>query len=168
MDAPALVALLRRTPAALDALLAGLPDACWRLRPAGGGWSILEVVNHLADEDPLDFRARLASLLEDPERDWPPIDPQGDVTRKAFQQRDPAESLARFRVEREASLAWLASVAGADWSRAKSHPKAGPIHAGDLLAAWAAHDARHLTQIAKLLHGVAAHLGAPYSVAYAG
>jgi hypothetical protein len=42
------------------------------------------------------------------------------------------------------------------------------MRAGDLLASWAAHDARHLEQIAKRLHGLAARDGTPYSVAYAG
>jgi len=34
-------------------------------------------VNHLVDEEEGDFRLRLRSTLEDPARDWPPIDPEG-------------------------------------------------------------------------------------------
>jgi hypothetical protein len=37
-----------------------------------------------------------------------------------------------------------------------------------LLASWAAHDALHLRQIARRLHGLAARDAGPYGVAYAG
>jgi ribosomal protein S18 acetylase RimI-like enzyme/uncharacterized damage-inducible protein DinB len=173
VDPARLIERLACLPPALDALLAPLPDDAWRWRPADGGWSVLEIVNHLADEDPRDFRARLRSTLEDPSRDWAPIDPQGDVTRERFQERDPAESLARFRRERTASVAWLRAMPTAgpgapDWSSARTHPTAGTLHAGDLLASWVAHDVRHLAQIARRLHGLAARDGDPYSVAYAG
>ena len=71
------------------------------------------------------------------------------------------------------SVAWLRGMplsgpGAPDWDRARTHPTAGTLLAGDLLAAWAAHDARHLAQIARRLHALAARDGAPYSVGYAG
>ncbi len=159
---------MERVPAAVEALVAGLPETDWRWRPPEGGWSILEVVNHLVDEEVHDFRTRVRSTLEDPAREWPPMDPEGWVAERRYQDRDPGESLRRFREEREESLAWLGGLADAPWGNTKQHPRAGPLRAGDLLAAWAAHDARHLTQIAKRLYALAARDGAPYSVSYAG
>jgi len=167
MDVPALLERMRRFPDSLEGLLAYLPIVDWRWRPPEGGWSILEIVNHLDDEEHNDFRARLRSTIEDPSRPWAPMDPQGSVLAGRFQQRDHVESLRRFRAARQQSLAWLRTVAGDPWDRAYQHPRVGPIRAGDLLAAWAAHDARHLAQIAKRLHALAARDGAPYSVAYA-
>jgi len=168
VDASLVIARLERTPTAVEALVAGLSDADWRHRPAEGKWSLLEVVNHLADEDPFDFRVRTASILEDPTRPLAPTDPEGDVARKRFNERDPAESVRRFREERAKSIAWLRSLVAPDWRRAFQHPKVGPVAAGDLLAAWPAHDARHLAQIARLLDAQAARDGAPFSTAYAG
>lgn len=168
MNADALIARLAPFPATLDALLAHLPDADWRWRPAEGGWSLVEVVNHLVDEEVEDFRARLRYVLENAPGPWPPLDPEGVVTSRRYQERDPAESLRRFRDERSASLAWLRGLASPRWDAGREHPRIGMFHAGDLMAAWAAHDARHLQQIAKRLHGLAARDGAPYSVAYAG
>lgn len=49
-------------------------QAAWK--PAAGKWSMLEVVNHLYDEEREDFRRRLELTLAAPERDWPPIDPR--------------------------------------------------------------------------------------------
>ena len=80
--------------------------------------------------------------------------------------------LDEFARERAANIAWLRSVenapAPADWSVAHHHPKFGPIAAGDLLAAWAAHDALHLRQIAKRLFELSLRDGAPFTTRYAG
>jgi hypothetical protein len=167
MDASALIARLTYLPATLESLLAGLPDADWRWRPPQGGWSILEVVHHLADEEAEDFRARLASVLEDPTRPWAKLDPEGAVVARRANERDPAEVLGRLRTERQRSLDWLRGLSAPRWDATYVHPK-GDLAAGDLLASWAAHDARHLEQIAKRLHGLAARDGAPYAVGYAG
>ncbi|NUP91044.1 MAG: DinB family protein, partial [Candidatus Sumerlaeia bacterium] len=48
------------------------------------------------------------------------------------------------------------------------HPKAGPLRAGDLLAAWAAHDALHLRQIAKRLLDLARRDAGGFKTDYAG
>jgi DinB family protein len=168
MNADALIARLAPFPDTLDALLAKLPEADWRWRPAEGGWSLLEVVNHLVDEEVEDFRARVRHVLFDPSGPWPALDPEGVVVSRRYQERDPGESLRRFREERAASLAWLRGLVAPDWTRSKPHPRVGSLAAGELLASWAAHDARHLQQIAKRLHGLAAKDGAPWSVAYAG
>jgi hypothetical protein len=57
-------------------------QAAWR--PAPEAWSILEVVNHLADLEVEDFRTRLGLTLERPEEAWPPIDPVGWPVARAY------------------------------------------------------------------------------------
>lgn len=168
MDVPALLARMERLPDALDAMLSHLPAEDWRWRPASGGWSIVEVVGHLVAEEVDDFRTRLRHLLEDPSRAWAPLDPEAAVRAGDFQRLDPAATLARLRHERAISVAWLRTLAAAPWDNARPTPHHGPLHAGDLLASWAAHDARHLEQLAKRLHGLAGRDGAPYAVGYAG
>jgi hypothetical protein len=53
----------------------GVPDEQARWRPDPESWSILEVVNHLYDEERLDFRVRLDRVLHHPGKPWSPIDP---------------------------------------------------------------------------------------------
>lgn len=168
MDAPALVAALSRTPSALEALFATTTADDSRWRPADGGWSLREIVGHLLAEETGDFRARLRSTLEDPARPWETFDPEATVRERGFQDQDLAALLAAFRAERARSVAWLETLASPAWDAAHQPRRGGPLHAGDLLASWAAHDARHLQQIAKRLHGLAARHGAPYDVGYAG
>ena len=58
------IALLSRTPAALDALLRDLPDA-WTLRNEGGNtWSAFDVVGHLIHADRTDWLPRARVILQ--------------------------------------------------------------------------------------------------------
>ncbi len=163
-------ARLEPTPSAIAALLDGVSPQAIRERSPSGAWSILEIVNHLADEDADDFRFRLKSMLDDPTRPWPLSNPEAWATEREYQQRDLAESLDRFAKERAESIRWLRSLRGPDWKTAYMHPSRGPVYAGELLAAWPAHDALHIRQIAKRLYELAAREGAAagFNVEYAG
>jgi hypothetical protein len=59
-----------------------LEQARWK--PSPDKWSILEVINHLHDEEKEDFRQRLGSVLSDPSQPWPSIDPRNWVTGRAL------------------------------------------------------------------------------------
>src|SRR6266550_5924742 len=82
--------------------------ALWK--PAPDKWSILEVVNHLFDEERQDFRQRLDLVLKTPEQTWPAIDPQNWVTSRRYNERDLDTSLKNFFDEREKSLSWLSQL----------------------------------------------------------
>jgi hypothetical protein len=159
----------------LAASVAGVSDTDARVKPAPtptyphGAWSITEIVWHLVDEELEDFGVRLFQTLEDPHRPWPSIDPQGAAEARRYNERSLGDGVSRFlnaRAETVKSLRRIASTA--DWTRAYTHPRFGPIRAGDLLAAWGAHDALHLRQIAKRLFELASRDGAPYMTTYAG
>ena len=142
-------------------------DARWK--PSADDWSILEVVRHLGDEEVDDFRTRLRLTLESPEKDWPGIYPSEWAVQRKYNEANLNEAVARFVNERAASIKWLRSLrADTDWTIAHVHPKIGPIRAGDLLAAWAAHDCLHLRQISKRLYQLAQRDGGDFSVRYAG
>ena len=168
MDAAAYAAALAANAAAIDALFRAMPSERVRWRPAPEEWSALEVINHLADEEVEDFRTRLDTVLHRPAETPPAIDPEGWVVARGYNGRDPDESLARFLGERRRSLDWLPDLEAPDWSRVWSHPSGFSIRAGDLLAAWAAHDLLHLRQLVELQYRARAADAAPYGVEYAG
>lgn len=168
-DAAALRDRLARFPAALRALvsMASGTDVLWS--PSDDNWSILEVCCHLLDEEREDFRTRMALTLQDPRVPWPRLDLESVSQRRRYRERDLAATLDAFDAERAQSIAWLDSIiASADFTLAQSHPRYGPLHAGMLLASWAAHDALHIRQVARRLHELAARDGGPYAVTYAG
>jgi hypothetical protein len=77
------------------------------------------------------------------------------------------ESLERFLSERASSLAWLRSLSEPDWEASYEAPW-GPITAGDLAAAWVAHDLLHMRQLVELHWAQATASVVPYQVDYAG
>ena len=149
-------------------LCAGVDDTQARWRPDADTWSLLEVINHLADEESEDFRTRLDRILHHPEDPWPPIDPAGWVLQRRYNQRDLGESLRRFSAAREESLEWLRSLGESDLNVSAPAPWGGRIRAGDILAAWVAHDLLHLRQLVELHYAWTAQRMGPWSVAYAG
>jgi len=167
-----LVERLATFPATIRSLVENLSDeeALWR--PSPQDWSVLEILRHLLDEEREDCRVRLEHVLRDPALSWPPIDPMGAAASRGYRERSLGAVLRDFELERESSIGWLRGVLDAapatDWSRAFMHPKFGSIHAGDLLAAWAAHDLLHLRQIVKRLFGMLEARGEPFRVGYAG
>ncbi|MBU0639473.1 MAG: DinB family protein [Planctomycetes bacterium] len=163
-----LVNWLERFATTLPAVLHGVSEADLRWKPPEGTWSILEVLRHLLDEEVNDFRVRVGSTLRDPTDAWPPIDPEGWAVERKYNEADPAETLARFVAERRCSVDWLHRPAAPDWTQAYEHPQLGSIHAGDLLAAWAAHDMLHLRQIAKRIFQIVQRDAGPYQTDYAG
>jgi hypothetical protein len=143
------------------------PDQA-RWKPDPQSWSILEVVNHLYDEEREDFRVRLEIILFQPDRPWPPIDPQGWVTQRGYNQRELSESLLGYLAERQKSINWLRSLKSPDWDASIPAPWGQPISAGDMFAAWVAHDLLHLRQLVELHYAWTVHSLAPYQIRYAG
>ena len=133
----------------IRALVHGISEHQARWRPDPASWSILEVVNHLLDEERGDFRVRLDYVLYRPGETWPGIDPAGWVTERKYNQRDVEPSLEVFLSEREASLGWLRGLSAPDWDATYAAPF-GQITAGDLLASWVAHDLLHIRQLVEL------------------
>jgi len=143
-----------------------LEQARWK--PSPSDWSILEVINHVYDEEREDFRQRLDLLLHDPDAEWPPIDPDGWVTARNYNERDLAISLGNFLQERQKSLDWLQGLAAPDWESGRKAPWGGMMRAGDMLAAWLAHDFLHIRQLNELHYAHWAQTADPYGVRYGG
>ncbi len=169
LNVRALRGRLARFPSALSATASIVAPADLRWKSAPEHWSILEVCCHLLDEEREDFRVRAESTLRDPAVEWPKLDLKDVAQRRKYNERSIDLALREFAVERASNIAWLDGLPhDTDWSRAREHPQYGPLAAGMLLAAWAAHDALHMRQIAKRLHELAARDAGPHSIMYAG
>jgi len=149
------------------AMCGRLDDEGWRWRPAEGEWSLLEVINHIADEEHYDFRTRIDLLVHHPDTEWPRLDPEGWAVEHRYYELDPQESLQRFVEERATSLAWLQDLGDVDWDATYAH-RSGPLRAGDLVVSWLVHDDLHARQMLHIHHQRSLAIGAPYSAAYAG
>jgi hypothetical protein len=167
MDSTFLRSQLIDNAARIEALVKGVTDDGARWKPDPDSWSILEVINHLYDEEREDFRVRLEIILTGQDREWPPIDPQGWVTERRYNERQLEPSLKAFLEERDRSLEWLHSLGKPNWGALYVSPF-GSIRAGDMFAAWVTHDQLHLRQLVELHRLRTAELALPYSLEYAG
>ena len=168
MDVLWMINRLEQIPDSLAVLLADLSADDARWRPSESDWSILEIICHLIDEDLDDFGTRLRMTLEAPEAEWPEIDPQAAAKTRGYRDRDLRTMLHQLRAVRRTEVNWLHTVADQDFFIEKSQPTFETIRAGDILAAWCAHDDLHLRQIARRLHEMTTHKAGPFATDYAG
>jgi hypothetical protein len=167
MDLENLTAQMLRQAEGIRTLVQGVSDRQARWKPDPDSWSILEVINHLVDEEREDFRARLDLVLHYPEEAWQSIDPERWVTERGYNQCALDQSREAFLAARAESIAWLREPASPDWATAYEAPF-GRIAAGDIMAAWVAHDLLHLRQLVELHWSYLVVRVEPYSVRYAG
>jgi DinB superfamily len=146
------IALLARTPAALDSLLRGLPDA-WTLRNEGGKtWSAFDVVGHLIHGERTDWMPRAKRILEFGDtRAFEPFDRWAQM--RESEGMALAQLLDEFAHLRRQNLDELRalSLQPVDFSRCGLHPALGVVTLSQLLATWAAHDLTHLHQISRIM-----------------
>jgi hypothetical protein len=149
------------------ALARGILEEQARWKPIPTSWSVLEVICHLADEEEFDFPVRLKLILEGSEKPWPAIDPLGWVEEHEYIKADLFETLNRFMNLRNSSLEWLNNLEAPDWAKVYQAPF-GEMVAGDIFAAWTAHDLLHLRQLVELQYAYLVKRASPFKVDYAG
>lgn len=146
------IALLTRTPAALNALLRDLPET-WTYRNEGGNtWTASEVVAHLICGERADWIPRAKMILQFGEtRTFEPFDRAGHV--KESQGKSLAQLLDEFAGSRSTSLDELRALnlQPENLARRGRHPAFGAVTLSQHLAAWAAHDLTHLHQISRVM-----------------
>ncbi len=167
MDLKAVIDSLQYSGRAICELFDSAPEHTLRWKPAPERWSLLEILGHLCDEETDDFGIRLRLTVEDPEADWPPIDPDNTVIQRRHNEAEPGDLLTRFRENRARSLSWLRGLDVNAMAAVKTHPRFGDLRAGDLMASWALHGLLHLAQIARTRQESLKMEAAPYSTDYA-
>jgi len=141
-------------------------QARWKYSPEK--WSILEVVNHLLDEENGDFRQRLQFALLNPDEPWRRIRPEEWVSEKDYNKKDFQSSLDELLVEREKSIRWLNTLSSPDWSAEDNYPYGKTMTAEEILVNWLAHDFLHLRQIVRLNWQYLSNLVPSIDLGYAG
>jgi hypothetical protein len=146
------IALLERTPAALNALLRDLPDE-WTVRNEGEKtWTVFDVIGHLIHGERTDWIPRARRILEFGESK-----PFDRFDRFAQERENQGKSLAQLldefaalRAEKLDELRAL-NLTDDDLKKRGTHPVLGVITLSELLSTWAAHDLTHLHQIARVM-----------------
>ncbi len=149
---PDSIALLTRTPAALDALLRGLPNTWVYSNEGEDSWSPYDIVGHLIVGERTDWMPRARIILEHGE-----TRPFDRFDRLAQKKESQGKSLGQLldefaRLRRENLIALEAlNLQPTDLSRRGTHPALGVATLSQLLAAWAIHDLTHLHQLSRVM-----------------
>ena len=146
------IAILKRTPASLDAFLRDLPDA-WTLRNEGGkSWSPFDIVGHLIHGERTDWMARTRIILQHGEsRAFDPFDRLGQERESQGKSlRELLDEFARLRAENLDALRKL-NLQPSDFERRGRHPALGVVTLSQLLSTWAVHDLTHLHQLSRVM-----------------
>jgi hypothetical protein len=162
------IALLRRTPAVLDAFFRDLPDAWTRCNEGEKTWSAFDVVGHLIHGELTDWMPRARMILQSGEtRAFEPFDRWAQE--RASEGKKLGELLDEFARLRSQNLRELhgLNLKEKDLARRGRHPELGAVTLSQLLATWAAHDLTHLHQISRIMAHQYRHAVGPWS-AYLG
>lgn len=148
------MAVLERTPGALDALLRGLPEEWSRANEGEGTWSAFDVVLHLINCERTDWMPRARTILESKDgevREFPPFDRWGGI--RESQGKALGELLDTFARERAENLRKVSEwgLGTKDLAMRGRHPAFGEVRLAQLMATWAAHDLNHLHQISRVM-----------------
>ncbi len=146
------IAVLRRTPAVVRALLADLPDAWLRATEGPDTWSPFDVLGHLIDGEETDWVPRARIILAGGPR--PVFEPFDRFRHLRLNRGTPVEVLldrfARLRSENLAVLEGL-RLTPAQLALEGVHPELGKVTLGQLLATWVAHDLGHVGQMVRVM-----------------
>ncbi|HLY43449.1 MAG TPA: DinB family protein [Terracidiphilus sp.] len=146
------IALLARTPAALNTLLRDLPES-WTHRNEGPNtWTVYDVIGHLNHAERSDWMARARRILEFGEsRPFDPFDRLAQF--RESEGKSLPQLLDDFAALRSANLRDLRTLnlQSDQLALRGTHPALGTVTLSQLLATWAAHDMTHLHQIARII-----------------
>jgi hypothetical protein len=161
-DISAITRQLAASAQAMRALLETVPPEQAEWKPDAQTWSLKETMQHLYNEERLDFRKHLREMFHVPPQPWGESKPKDEIAVESL-----AQALDGFLTEREVSLAYLRGLAAADWEITFQAPW-GALKVGDVLVSWVEHDFLHLRQLNEVHHAWNVHTSRPYSTDYAG
>ena len=141
--------------AALEKEIAGVDEAILRRHEKPGKWSILQVLQHLADSE-LVVRYRMRLALAQPGAQILGYDQDLWANGLNYNDADPAETLEFLGVLRKANLKMLRTLNDEQMARYGLHNERGRESVRKMMQMAAGHDLLHRNQIKRIkrAHGI--------------
>jgi len=140
---------------AIERAVVGIPDEKLRMPEMPGKWSIIEVIQHLADTEVV-YGYRMRMILA---HDTPAIEGYDqDAWARELRYRDTQlnDALEQVRVLRGLNLRLLRGLTPEQWERYGVHSERGPESVRRIAQLVAAHDLVHRRQIERIKNAVGA------------
>ena len=139
-----------QSPALLAELIANTPAERLTARPAPDKWSVAEILAHLA-EDEIATAWRYRQIVEHSGIALAGFDQDLWAGLGNYSARDPHDSLALYRLLREANLHFLRRLTPDQWDSFGIHAERGRSTVRDRATHMVGHDTNHIAQIRKIL-----------------
>jgi uncharacterized damage-inducible protein DinB len=148
------MAILRSTVDWCDDATAGLTEAQLRQPERPGKWSIVAVLQHLADSE-LVWGYRLRMVLAEDRPELTGYDQDRWAARLGYAHAARDAALGMFRVLRGANLQLLEAASEPDLDRVGVHAERGEESVRHMMRLYAGHDLVHRNQITRVRGAVA-------------
>lgn len=143
------IQVLRQQKREIEQALAGLSDEQSRTPEAPGKWSMVQVVQHLADSELVwAYRLRMVVTHDAPELTGYDQDLWAD--RLNYSTASVQDALAQFTVLRSANLKLLESLSESDMQRVARHNERGEESIAYMVRLYAGHDLVHRQQLLRI------------------
>jgi uncharacterized damage-inducible protein DinB len=143
------MAILRSTVAWCEDATAGLSEAQLRQPERPGKWSIVAILQHLADSE-LVWGYRLRKVLAEDRPELTGFDQDRWAERFDYDHASRDAALGMFRVLRDANLQLLEAASGSDLDRVGVHAERGEESVRHMMRLYAGHDLVHRNQITRV------------------
>ena len=134
-------------PVLVDAL-ARFPRAMWKFRPQGG-WTIHEIVVHIADSEANSY-IRCRRFLAEPGSNLMAYDENRWAVELNYHDQNTEDALELFRLLRKMTCDLIRTAPDEAWSRACFHPENGTMTLDDWLDVYERHVPEHVAQMAEV------------------
>lgn len=146
--------MMKRTCATLGNILANVTQeeatTLHDLRDGDTGWTVLEVVCHLADSDVI-FYQRAVMMLEQVYPNLPVFDHEGLARQNRYNEQILTEVYARLGESRPRFIDFFKNLTEEEWNRAGAHPEKGHFSMTDAVMQVSSHELNHIEQITRIL-----------------
>ncbi len=150
--APALLAILKSTTAALETLSSTLDEHAWKKKPAADEWCLAEIAAHLRDVDREVNLPRLEKVCQEDNPFLPGVDTDPWANeRQYFLENGPSARL-EFLMVRTKLLELVSALSEVGWQRPARHAIFGPTNVNELVNIITTHDQLHVRQSFNAIH----------------
>jgi hypothetical protein len=143
------IATLAELPASIERETAGLTDEVLRQPEMAGKWAILQVVEHLADNEMI-MGYRMRMILASDVPDIQPYDQEQWADKLHWFERSLADSVTDLSGLRGRNLRLIRSLSAGEMKRVGRHRERGDESVERLVWITAAHDIAHVAQIRRI------------------
>jgi uncharacterized damage-inducible protein DinB len=144
-----LIAKLKTLPNELQAAVKGLTPDQLNTPYREGGWTVAQVVHHLADSH-MNGYTRMKFVLTEDKPGFKAYEQDAWASREDAKSTQVAPSLTLIKGLHKRWIAMLKKVGRAEWKRTGIHPEKGEVTVDDILTTYANHGERHVGQILAL------------------